>query len=165
TLPETFSGDFSDGTTNGTIISRGDQILTIVDAPNVADGVMITAGLTGGSVPAIISIVDGASTLSLLPGDQVIVTHGSVIIHVVAGTIEATFVAETGETSTASLDAGNGLVFKPDTFTFTAPATNTVVVQVTITDDSGEEVTAGLPSGNGVSFEPDTGTFVAPATN
>jgi uncharacterized delta-60 repeat protein len=166
TLPA-FSDDFSDGITSGTIVLRGEQVLTIIDAPNSGDGVIISAAASGGSDPAIISIdVDGGvSLLYIGPGDEVMVTHGSVIIHVVAGTIETTFVAETGETAFVSLDADNGLVFEPDTFTFTAPDTNTVVVQVTITTEAGEEVSAALPSGNSVAFEPDTGTFVAPETN
>jgi uncharacterized delta-60 repeat protein len=138
--PATYSSDFSDGNTTGTIVDRGDQILTIVDAPNVTDGVLITAALNGGSTPATVSIVDGASTLSLQPGDQVIVTHGSVIVRVLAGTIETTFVAYTGEVATASLTAGNELTFKPESFVFSAPATNTETVQVLV---NGSEIEVG----------------------
>jgi outer membrane protein assembly factor BamB len=139
-LPATFSNDFSDGVTYGTIVNRGDQVLTIVDAPNSADGVLITAGLTGGSVPAEISIAGGASTLSLQPGDQLIVTHGSVILHVLAGTVEATFVADSGEVATASLAAGNELTFEPESFVFSAPATNTETVQILV---NGSEIDVG----------------------
>jgi Ca2+-binding RTX toxin-like protein len=165
TSPAIFSDDFSDGVTTGTIVSRGDQTLTIVDAPDTMEGVFIAADPSGGSIPATISIDGGASTLTLQAGDQVIVTHGSVILHVVAGTVEATFVADSGQTATASLDSGNGVVFKPDTFTFTAPAANAEIVQVNFVADSGQTSTVGLVSENSVTFQPATGTFIAPATN
>ena len=165
TQPLMFSDDFSDGTTSGTIANRGDQNITIVDAPNPADGVRITADFLGGAGPATIDVVGGASTLTLSAGDQVTVTHGSVIVDVLAGIVEATFVADAGGTATASLSSGNGLVFKPDTFTFIAPATNTEVVQAMFLTESGQTVAVGLVSGNGVLFQPDTATFVAPATN
>lgn len=165
TQPMTFSDDFSDGTTSGTIANRGDQNITIVDSPNSADGVRITADFLGGAEPATIDIVGGASTLTLSAGDQVTVTHGSVIVDVLAGIVEATFVADAGGTATASLSSGNGLVFKPESFTFIAPTTNSEVVQAMFPTESGQTVTLGLASGNSVLFQPDTATFVAPATN
>jgi uncharacterized delta-60 repeat protein len=142
TLPAAFSNDFSDGNTSGTIVSRGDQIITIIDAPNGGDGVVIAAAPSGGSDPAVISIdVDGGvSLLYIGPGDEVKVTHGSVIIHVLAGTVEATFVADSGEVATASLTSGNELTFEPESFVFSAPATNTETVQVLI---NGSEIDVG----------------------
>jgi uncharacterized delta-60 repeat protein len=131
-VPASFSNDFSDGSTSGTIEARGDQILTVIDAPNSGDGVIISAAASGGSAPAIINIDGGASRLYIGPGDEVKVTHGSVIVHVLAGTVEATFVGDSGEVATASLSAGNELTFKPDTFVFSAPATNTETVQVVV---------------------------------
>jgi hypothetical protein len=127
--------------------------------------VLITAAAAGGPVPATISVVGGASTLSLTAGDQILVTHGSVILDVLAGTVEATFIADTGNVATASLDSGNGLTFKPDTFTFIAPATNTEAVQTTFMADSGQKSTVSLVSGDSVLFQPETATFVAPPTN
>jgi hypothetical protein len=131
TMPATFSNDFSDGTTTGTIVSRGDQLLTIDDAPNAQEGVIITAAPEGGAEPAVISI-DGGATLSLQTGDQLVATHGSVIVRVLAGTVEATFVADSGEVATASLSSGNELTFEPESFVFSAPATNTETVQVLV---------------------------------
>jgi len=73
----TFSNDFSDeqfgGTTFGTIIDRGDQILTISNEP-VPDGVKIKADLAGGANEATIEACGGISTLFVGAGDEVIFT-------------------------------------------------------------------------------------------
>ncbi len=137
-LPTTNSDDFSDGSTTGTIVSRGDQLLAIVDATDSAEGVMITASAAGGSAPAVISIDGGAALFYINAGDQLIVTHGSVIVHVLAGTVEATFVADSGAVATASLTSGNELTFQPESFVFSVPATNTQPVQILV---NGAEVT------------------------
>src|SRR6185436_6367216 len=118
----------------------GNQILTIMDAPNIDDGVLMSANFAGGSTPAVISIASGAATFYVNAGDQLVVTHGSVIVQVLAGTVEATFVSNSGEVATASLPAGNELTFKPETFTFSAPATNTQTVQVVA---NGSEIAIG----------------------
>ena len=80
TQPNIFSDDFSDvslgGVTTGTIITRGDQILTVEDDQNQANGVRVTAGALGGSLPAEISTCGGISTTFLTPGVQVIITCG-----------------------------------------------------------------------------------------
>src|SRR4029078_2717848 len=88
--PSTYSNNFSDGTVSGLIVSRGSQLLAIDDAPNAAEGVIITASATDGGAPAIISVDGGAALFYVNAGDQLIVTHGSVIVRVVAGTVEAT---------------------------------------------------------------------------
>jgi uncharacterized delta-60 repeat protein len=130
TVPATYSNNFTDGAISGSIITRGDQLLAIVDAPNSLEGVMITASAAGGSTPARISVDGGAALFYINAGDQLIVTHGSVIVRVLAGTVESTFVSSSGQSGSASLDAGNSLVFKPETFTFSAPATNTEPIEV-----------------------------------
>jgi uncharacterized delta-60 repeat protein len=138
--PSTLSSDFSDGTISGSIVSRGDQLLAVADATDSEDGVIITASAVGGSTPAVISIDGGAALLYVNAGDQLIVTHGSVIVHVLAGTVEATFVGDNGEVATASLNSGNELTFKPESFVFSAPATNTEAVQVLV---NGSEIDVG----------------------
>jgi uncharacterized delta-60 repeat protein len=127
----TSSNDFSDGTTTGSVVSRGDQTLTIVNALDPTLGVVITASAAGGSTPATISVDNGAATVSLGAGDQVIVTHG-VLLDVLAGSPEATFVAANGQVARATLTAGTGLTFGRDTRTFIAPATNTETVHVVV---------------------------------
>jgi hypothetical protein len=111
--------------------------------------VLITADLSGGAEPATISIDGGASSLSLTAGDQVIATHGSVILDVLAGLVEVSFVADSGGVATASLTSGTSLTFQPETFTFIAAATNTEPVQIIANGEElsvppGETVVAGV---------------------
>ena len=57
TEPNVFSDDFDDGTTTGTITSRGDQVLSLTDStePSPDDGVRVAADPSGGSTAAMIS--------------------------------------------------------------------------------------------------------------
>jgi len=135
-LPLTFSSDFSDGVSTGTITSRGDQFITIVDAPNSADGVLISASGLEGAAPAIIDVPNG--TFYLTAGDQLLYTHGSVIVQVVAGPVEMLFTSIIGQTGTTTLVAGDGVTFKPQSFTFIAPTTNNEPVVVV---SNGNELT------------------------
>ena len=86
----------------GSIIVRGDQLLTIIDAPDLADGVQIIADSRGGSTPAEILVSGGAEFLSLSAGDDVIVTVGSVSLEVIVGPVEVTLVGDDGTTATLS---------------------------------------------------------------
>ena len=132
TQPLSFSSDFSDGITTGSIRARGDQALTVTDAPDPGDGVVISADSSGGTAMATVVVCDGSATFSLSPGDTVVVTCSSVAIEVIAGTVEITFVADDGTRATVSLGEGNSLTFDSEMITFTAPAGNrdTVVVVV-----------------------------------
>ena len=137
TIPLVFSNDFSDeppfvnGTTTGTITSRGDQILSVTDEPD-PKGVLIVADPSGGAAAATVSACSGATSLSFTPGDWAVVTCGSAIIQVVQGTVEVSFFGANGELVTASLTAGNGLTFQPESVSVIAPATNQVPVAVII---------------------------------
>jgi hypothetical protein len=137
-LPGTFSNGFSDGATTGDITSRGGQTISIVNAPNPAEGLLITADFSVAAAPA--AIEGNGGTVYLTGGDQILYTHGSLILQVLAGTIEATFMADSGQVATTSLTAGNGLTFEPDSFTFVAPTTNTQTVHVI---SGGNELTVG----------------------
>lgn len=131
-LPTTLSGHFSDGTTSGTIVDQGEQALRITDAPGPQDGVWITADRSGGVTPAIISACTGAATFSFSAGNAAIVTCGSVIIKVIGGTVDTTFVAADGGDATVSLEDGNSLTFEPMTGTITASPINPDAVEVLI---------------------------------
>lgn len=123
TAPDDGTNDaFDDGNTYGHMLTRGDQTLTVADAPFPNKGVWITA--TGGSTPAIIEMCGGESQLQLGDGDEAIVTCGSVIVNVTDGTVEVVFAASDGTIATAILGAGNELGFDPDTLTFTTAETN-----------------------------------------
>jgi hypothetical protein len=137
TSPEEYSNDFSDATeTNGTITDRGDQVLTVKDEPDPY-GVRITADPAGGDTPATVSACGGSSIVTLSPGDEVVVTCGSVTIEVIGGLVEITFVADDGTLATTSLVKGSSLVFEPTTFTITAPSSNTEDVAILV---NGEEI-------------------------
>ena len=131
TTPNTASDDFSDvtlgGTTTGVITARGDQVLIITEDPN-PDGVRITADSSGGITPATVTVCGGASQLSLSPGDEVVVTCGSVHIEILGGTVEITFLANDSKSITTSIDAINSLTFDPETISFTASPTNTLSI-------------------------------------
>ena len=149
-ISTTFSHDFSDGETIGTITSRGDQILTIIDSPSPNDGVMITADPWGAATVATVSACSGNSTFTLSAGDEVIVTCSSVTLDVISGTVEITLVATDGTPATTTLSGGNSLTFEPETAVITAPASNPdpVVVVVDgreITIEPGEETDVTLP--------------------
>ena len=149
TLISTFSNDFSDsglgGQTDGTITDRGDQILTVTEEAH-PNGVRIKADLSGGLAPANISVNGGASTFSLDAGDEVVVTHSSVTLEVIAGIVEVVFVADNGQIGTSSIGAGNSVTFDPETITFTAASTNmdTVIVLVDGTPISLDPGATGL---------------------
>lgn len=170
TQPTLLSNDFSDvgingGATAGAIISRGDQVLSVVDAVSPADGVLISATVEGGATPATVSI-EGRADLTISPGDQVIATHGSVILNVLAGTVEATYTADSGEVvAAASLTAGSNLTFKPDSGTFIAAADSQVTVEVTLIGAADQIATASLTAGAGIVFDPEAFVVTAPASN
>jgi uncharacterized delta-60 repeat protein len=149
--PAAVSDTFSDGTTTGSIISRGNQTLAIVNALDPAEGVVITAAEGGGTTPAEVRLAGGTSSFFLSPGDRITLTHGSVIVHVMTGTVEATFVAEGGAVSTTSLAGGNTVTFKPETGVVIAAATNTQPVVVTtngtvVTVNPGASAPTATPS-------------------
>jgi hypothetical protein len=74
--------------------------------------------------PAKVSVCDGAATVFLNAGDEVIVTCGSVIIEVVSNTVGVEYLAEDGREAATSLGEENTLTFEPETFTFSAPPSN-----------------------------------------
>jgi uncharacterized delta-60 repeat protein len=168
--PNVFSNDFSDvglsgGATSGTITSRGDQVLTIVDASSAVEGVLITASASGGANPALITVEN--VTHSLDAGESIVVTHGSVITRVIAGPVLATYADDNSQViATANIPAEAELTFKPETLSFAVPSGNAqILVDVVLIGDAGQEATATLTSGNQISFDPEAFTFTAPPTN
>jgi hypothetical protein len=77
----TFSDDFNDGTTSGTIVSRGDLGVRVRDEAG-PDGVRIKA--SGSGAAATVSVCDLAN-LSLNAGNETVVTCGSATVQVVSG--------------------------------------------------------------------------------
>jgi len=132
TEPKLYSNDFADAaTTTGTIISRGDQVLTITDEPD-PDGARISASIDGGPIKAKVSACGGAASYKLDAGNEVVVTCGSVETRVLSGPVEIDFLAADGTPATTTLDADYTLLFEPATFMFTAPSTNPDVIVVLV---------------------------------
>lgn len=126
TLAASPSLEFSDaglgGTTFGTILNQGDQVLTISEEAN-PDGVRIAADPNGGLQPASLSIC-GIAQVSISAGTEIVVTCGSITIKVVDGTAEMLMFANDGTTGSVSLGAGNGLTFDEESAIVTVPAGN-----------------------------------------
>ena len=133
-----FSNGFSDGTTYGTITTHGDQILQVADStqPSPDDGVTITVVSSSGPLPATVNACEGIADTVIeqldVINDEVTVTCGSSTVTVNSGTVEITFLAADGTTSTASLSAGNTLTLDPAVGTITAPSSNTETVVVLV---------------------------------
>ena len=142
-----FSDDFSDGTSDGSITTRGDQDLTLTDATSTSVGVRIQADAGGGPTDAEIDLCSGSSSIMVSAGDDVNFTCGSVTISVLQGVVEAEFVAVDGTTATADLNPGIELTFEPETTVFTAPASNATSVEVLIDDGQGGQETLSIDPG------------------
>jgi len=114
------NNDFSDGTTNGFIIS-GQNFLTISDD---TDGVRIVS-----LGDAATNVCDGSAVATFTSGDDAVVTCGSVTIEVISGPVDVEFVTG-GVPATTSLNSGDSITFDPDTLQVTnsgaAPATITI---------------------------------------
>jgi hypothetical protein len=122
TAPGVYSDAFVDGPTDGFIADRGEQTVIITDALDPL-GVRIKASTSGGATPAQVSIC-GAAVVTLNAGDEVIVTHSSVDIAVVDGTVQIIFAGTYGTQLETNLNEGNSIVFEPETCDVTAPSTN-----------------------------------------
>jgi len=129
---------FIDETNTGTVDR---STIEITDELNPA-GVRIKAdpesGLTdpGSGLPVpgpVFSACDGTVTfIPVRAGSEQVVACSSVDIKVTSGAFENTFIATDGRVAIATVDEGNGLIFGPVTFTFTALITNTDKVVVVI---------------------------------
>jgi hypothetical protein len=133
--PNSTSDDFADfglgGNTSGTIISRGDQTLSIQDSANATLGVRIHADPSGIGNAAEVSVCDGSAIYTLSEGDDIVVTCGSATTQVVQGPVDVQFIATDGSASFASIPAGNILTFYPDTATYEAGADNAGSISIT----------------------------------
>ena len=133
TQPATTSDDFDDGDgTTGTITTRGDQILTIIDSATSSDGVYVVADLSGGSATATLSVCDDTATYDFTPGDEATITCGSAIINVVSGPIEALYTAANNAQTSAVVPTGNSVTFDSVENTFTALATNQDTIELSV---------------------------------
>jgi len=153
TLPLNFSDAFSDvnlgSNTTGTILTRGDQNLTIKDeTPNPNIGVRITADLSGGFTNATVAAC-GISTINFGPGSEIIVTCSSVKWKVIQGTIQVTVIGEDGTVGHLTLIEGDEITFNSETFSVINDGDEPVVIEVDgeeIIIDPGETYTDQCPN-------------------
>ncbi len=136
--PLNVSAKFSDGTTSGTVIADANLILSIDDAPG-PDGVRITADPGGGS-PARVRVCDESATLTIKPGNDLVVTCGSVTLEVEAGLPVNMEITLNGEPAAVIVPAEIAVTFTPDTDTLAVTAEPgseppPVIVETTINDE------------------------------
>ena len=81
----TLDGAFVDGLTTGSIVHAADLEVTVVDADDPADGVLITVGAGTGRVTL---TACGFATIRLDPGTSMVLTCGSVIARVIEGAVD-----------------------------------------------------------------------------
>ncbi len=120
--------DHSDPATYGEILSRGDQVLTIVDDFDPLAGVRIKVDASGGAVQAEVTACSEAGNIFLSPGDEVVVTCGSIGADIVSGPVNVELNALSGDVAAAVLETGDKIIFYPDTLTLINNGTRTVVL-------------------------------------
>jgi parallel beta-helix repeat protein len=133
TEPGSYSNDFAEGLTTGTILDRADQLLVIDDAWPRPGVIIISFG--GGTTFASVNACEG-SIVRFFPYSAVIVTYSSIDITVVQGTVEIVFTADDGTQAQTSMSEGNSIEFEPETCAFTAPSDNEDDVVIIV--DGGE---------------------------
>ena len=87
----TASGAFVDNSTTpvtyGNVVGTGGLAVSIADATDAADGVLVTVGSGAGTARATISAC--GITLRLSPGSSAVITCGSVIVRTLSGSVQA----------------------------------------------------------------------------
>jgi len=128
-------------TTFGSIITSGDQTLTILDVPAI-NGVKISASSHGGPIPATVSDCNG-TIYTLTAGDVIVIACASSDTQVLKGITEVEYFVNGVSFGTTTLNAGDDVTFEQDTLTFTNNGSTPVVILVNgeqITIDGGETV-------------------------
>ena len=125
--PGTFSNDFGDGTTSGTIVNRGDQLISVIPVPS---GIRISADPSGGATLAEIDDCENSSNQFLTAGDSMIINCGSITIKVISGPIEVNYNSDTGLVGTSTLETGDNVTFDSQTLSFTNNGQTQVLVDV-----------------------------------
>ena len=152
---------FDDGNTDGIIVTRGDQLVTITDEPSPL-GVRIVTDASDGPTPAQISVCGGASQAFFAAENEVVGTCGSVTWSVISGNLEATLISKEGDVAEVSLDVGDEFFFDEETFTLESTVG---IAEVILTGDDGTVAEISIPEDNAVTFEPETPTITAPPEN
>ena len=146
TQPAQFSDDFDespiDGETEGTIESREDQNISILDQQN-PEGIFFTVDNGGGTSPGLIVACDEAGELEVDSGDSGTITCGSITISIISGSVDVQFNTG-GIPATTTMVTTNTLTFDDDDLIITNNSmTDDAVIKigsVTITLAPGESI-------------------------
>ena len=88
----TTAGAFLDGSTTpatyGTVVDAAGLAVSVTDAPDGADGVLVTVGAAAAGSPRATISACGV-TLRIAPGSSVVLTCGSVIVETLTGSVQA----------------------------------------------------------------------------
>jgi hypothetical protein len=165
--PNNPSNDASDDSspipTTLSIVSSGDQILTIIDDPDPTEGLQIIADPSGGPTPAQISTCGGASSIEVSADVVITLTCGSVSIKIISGVdVIVQFIADDETLATASLSEGNDITFDDATLSIESNAGTAVV---TITADDGTTAEVSLAEGNAITVDSVTSIITADPDN
>jgi hypothetical protein len=147
--PSSPSSSFSDGQTYGTVIQHGDQALKIIDLPS-PEGVVLQADAGQSGDPAQVEVCGGYASLDLDAGDRVLVTCGSVKLNVLKGAVNVKFVSDDGRTADSTItqeSSGLTVIFKPESFSFTAEP-----VATTVDDPPPQTVPVEIKVDNGANY-------------
>ncbi len=121
--PLNSSAEFSDGTTFGIVDEDINGILGIDDEP-APDGVRIMAD-PGSGAPARVLVCDESAVLTVNPGNELVVTCGSVVVAVEAGPAVTMEIVLNGEPATVNVPAENTVTFEPEASTVSVESTAT----------------------------------------
>jgi len=136
--PGTFSNDFGDGSTTGSIENRGDQLVSVISVPG---GIRISTDPSGGPVPAEIDDCENISNQSLIAGKSMIIDCGSITIKIITGPIDVVYTAEDGTTTTSTLNEGDNVTYED---TQSGVITNNGSEEIIISVNGGEPIPIGI---------------------
>ena len=156
-----FNDSFDDGITDGVIVTRGDQILKIIDEPG-SFGVRIITDAAGGPTPAEISICGGASQAFFASENEVIGTCGSVTWEVLVGEINGVVVTVDGQTAEFSLKSGDNFYYDNNSFSLQSSEGSS---EITLVGNDGSEIIVILSDGSSISFDAETSIITADSSN
>jgi hypothetical protein len=158
TLPVTFSNDFENEggdltPTSGTIIERGDQIISIIPW-GYDETVLISSHPAGGFLSAEYNVCGFFMNFILDVGDVLALECDSADIQVLNGPIDITFTDGT-TSGTATLDGGDSILFNPTSFSVTNNGDTPVIIII-----NGNPIT--IPPGETYSRDKVVGGIIIP---
>jgi len=155
-----FTDKIIDGSTEGTILDRGDSTLSISELENPL-GVRIESQSNGPN-PAQLDICNGQYAPQLSDATIDVTCPHSVDVQVQSGIVDGIFTDINGDTVDVSLNEGDSFFFDDETFTMQSTAGT---AQVTVTAEDGTAAEVSLTEGNAITVDPETSIITADPDN